>query len=158
MPNRNVIEHALTLALAALSGCAGLVPPARSNGAQFSEDGVHIAVVGQRCSESGDAGRPGQRLLQVTLAIEVGNATPRPLAVRRESMTLVLPGEVAARTSTPEAAQILDVDPGTTAPFELSFVAHGVRCNQELRLEASAAVESRGRPITIGGVRFVPRE
>jgi hypothetical protein len=155
--NQSVTFHVLVLA-ASVTGCAGMLPPARSKGAQFSDDGVHVAVIGQQCVESPDPSRPGKTLLDLTLAIEVGNATLRPIVVHRERITLVLPSDVPVRTSTPVAALIMDVDPGTTTPFELRFVAQDVKCTQELRLETSAALESRDRLVAIGAVRFVPRE
>jgi hypothetical protein len=157
VPNRDVTNHVLALALAAVSGCAGMLPPAQSTGAQFSDDGVHVAVIGQSCVESPDASRPGKSLLDLTLTIEVGNATIRPIVVHRDRIALMLPGKVAARTSTPTAALIMSVEPGTTSPFELRFVGPDVKCTQELRLETSDALESRGRSIAVNGVRFVPR-
>jgi hypothetical protein len=144
------------LLLGALAGCAGMSPVARTTGATFSDDGIHLAVVGQRCSQVPDAGHPGKRLLDATFVIEVGNPTFGAVVVHPDQMVLVTPGDVGIRPTTVGAAEVVVVETGTTVPFMLRFVAERITCSQELRLEPMTALESGGRPIVLAPVRFVP--
>jgi len=143
------------LLLVAATGCGTMLPPAHSSGAAFSEEGVVLAVVGQSCQQSPDANQTSKTRLDATFAIEVGNPSRVPLTVHPDRFALVVPDGTEVRTSTPEAAQSVAVESGTTSRLLLRFVANG-NCSQELRLVPTAAIEMRGRPINIDPVRFVP--
>lgn len=131
-------------------------PPARTSGATFSDDGVQLAVVGQRCSQVPDPNHPGRRLLDAAFAIEVGNPTYGALVVHPDRMTLVTLGGVTTRPTVVGGVDALPVETGTTTPFMLRFVAEGIKCSQELRLEPKTALELNGQPIVIAPIRFVP--
>jgi hypothetical protein len=158
-PSIAAFRFALLLALVltgAAFGCAGMRPPARTSGATFSDDGVQLAVVGQRCSQVPDPKHPRKRLLDATFAIEVGNPTYGTVVVHPSRMILVMPGEVAMRPTVVGAVDVVAVETGITSPFVLRFVAEGISCAQELRLEPNTALELNGQPIVIAPIRFVP--
>ena len=144
------------LLLLAATGCGtSMLPLARSSGAAFSQEGVVLAVVGQTCQPSPDATQPSKTRLDATFATEVGNPTRGSLTVHPDGFVLTVADGTSVRTSTPEAAQAVSVESGTTTRFMLRFVANG-SCSQEMRLVPSAAIELRGSPILIDPVRFVP--
>jgi hypothetical protein len=133
-----------------------MVPPARSSGIALSEEGIQLAVVGQVCKQSRATSAPSPPLLDVTLAIEVGNPTPGLVSVYPDRLVLVAPGGVFARASTSEAVNPLSVDGGTTVPVTLHFKVMGATCSQEMGLDARSALQWQGRPVTVSAIRFVP--
>ena len=146
----------LLMALGLGSGCAKMLPPARSSGATLSDDGISLAVVGQTCADLHPGGAPPSLSIEMTLAIEVGNPTPEPVGVHPERMMLLAPSPVAPRFLKREDSQPMAVTGGTTAPFTVHFVAPGVKCSQEMQLDSSSALEWRGGPVILSAVRFVP--
>ena len=143
------------LLLMAATGCGTMLPLAHSSGAAFSEEGVVLAVVGQTCQPAPDPNQPSKTRLDATFAIEVGNPTRGSLTVHPDGFVLTVADGTSARTSTPEAAQPVSVESGTTTRLMLRFVANG-SCSQEMRMVPTAAIELRGSPIVIDPVRFVP--
>jgi hypothetical protein len=131
-------------------------PPARTSGATFSNDGVLLAVVGQRCSQVPDPNHPGKGLLDATFAIEVGNPTYGAVVAHPGRMILVMPGGVTMRPTVVGGVDAVPVETGTTTPFMLRLVAEGIKCSEELRLEPKTALELNGQPIAIAPIRFVP--
>jgi hypothetical protein len=148
---------ALATLLLNLAACGGLLPPARSSGARFSEEGVLLAVVGQSCKPSPAAQPQGLPQLEATLAIEVGNPSRGALTVDPARFLLVVGEGTPVPTSTTDAGPPASVEPGTTARFLVHFVARGA-CTQEMQLLPSSAIESRNGAINIAPVRFVPVE
>ncbi len=140
------------------AGCAKMLPPARSSGATLSDEGISLAVVGQRCAEVRPAGATGSPSLEATLAIEVGNPTPEPVTVHPERLMLLAPGPIAPRFLNAEDSQPVSVPGGTTEPFTVQYVAPGVMCSHEMRLDSSSALEWNGRPVVLSTVHFTPVE
>lgn len=149
----------LLLALGPGAGCAGkMLPPARSSGATLSDDGISLAVVGQSCTEVHPGGAAAPPTLEATLAIEVGNPTPEPVTVRPDRMRLLAPAPIAPRFLKPEDGLPASVAGGTTEPFTVQYVAPGISCSHELRLDSRSALEWRGQPVTLAAVHFTPVE
>jgi hypothetical protein len=146
----------LLVAIGLGTGCAKMLPPARSSGATLSDDGISLAVVGQTCAELRPAGVSVPPSVEMTLAIEVGNPTPEPVGVNPERMMLFAPGPIAPRFLKREDSQPVAVNGGTTAPFTVQFVAPGVMCSQEMRLDSSSALEWRGQKVVLTPVNFTP--
>ena len=138
------------------AGCAAMLAPARSSGIALSEEGIQLAVVGQVCKQSRSTSASSPPLLDATLAIEVGNPTPGLVSVYPDRLILVAPGGVSARASTPQGSNPLSVESGTTVPVRLHFTLAGANCSQEMQLDASSALESQGRPVTVSAIRFLP--
>jgi len=144
------------LLLLAATGCGtSMLPLARSSGAAFSQEGVVLAVVGQTCQPAPAADQPSKARLDATFAIEVGNPTRGSLTVHPDGFVLTVADGTSVRTLTPEAAQPVSVESGTTSRLMLRFVANG-SCSQEMRLVPASAIELRGSPIVIDPVSFVP--
>lgn len=148
----------LLLALGLGAGCAKMLPPARSSGATLSDDGISLAVVGQRCAEVGPAGGTASPALEATLAIEVGNPTPEPVTVHPERMMLLAPGPIGPRFLKAEDSQPVAIPGGTTQPFTVQYVVPGVTCSHEMRLDSRSALEWNGRPVVLAAVHFTPAE
>jgi len=140
------------------AGCAKMLPPARSSGATLSDEGISLAVVGQSCAEVRPAGATTPPFLEATLAIEVGNPTPEPVTVHPERMMLLAPGPIAPRFLKREDSQVVEVTGGSTQPFTVQYVAPGVTCSHELRLDSRAALEWRGQPVVLSALHFTPIE
>jgi hypothetical protein len=140
---------------AALTDCSKPLPPVRGTGLVFSEEGIHLAVVGQSCSHDGLPEGAKKGFVDATVAIEVGNPTSSPVAVYRDRFVLVPSNGSTVRTYTPAAAEGMSVETGVTVAFTLSFMVRRASCSQQMRLEPDSALEFRGRPINIGAVQFV---
>jgi hypothetical protein len=151
------IARVLMLVTVTTACAVPLPPPVRDNGLVFSDEGVHLAVVGQTCIPSKDP-HPGKKdrdvSVETTLAIEVGNPTIYALAVHRSALLLIASDGSAVQTSTREAAENMVVENGATTTFTLQFRIPAVSCSQALRLEPNSAIELRGKPVNIGPVRF----
>lgn len=140
-------------------GCATkMLPPARSSGATLSDDGISLAVVAQSCAEIHAAGTPDSVSLEATLAIEVGNPTLEPVTVHPEKMLLLAPGPIAPRFLKREDGQVVSIPGGTTQPFTVQYVAAGITCAHEMRLDSRTALEWNGRPVVLSAVHFTPIE
>jgi hypothetical protein len=141
------------------AGCATkMLPPARSSGASLSDEGISLAVVSQSCAEVHSTGAPASVSLEATLAIEVGNPTPESVIVRPDKMMLLAPGPIAPRFSKGEDSQPVSVPGGTTQPFTVLYVAPGITCTHEMRLDSRTALEWNGRPVALSAVHFTPVE
>jgi hypothetical protein len=149
----------MLMALGLGAGCATkMLPPARSSGATLSDEGISVAVVGQRCAEVHPAGASASVSLEATLAVEVGNPTPEPVTVYPEKMMLLVPGPIAPHFSKREDSQAVSISGGTTQPFAVQYVAPGITCTHEMRLDSTTALEWNGRPVVLSAVRFTPTE
>lgn len=149
----------LLIALGLCAGCATkMLPPARSSGATLSEEGISLAVVSQSCAEVHPAGAPASVSLEATLAIEVGNPTLEPVTVRPEKMMLLAPGPVGPRFLKREDGQLVSIPGGTTQPFTVQYVAPGITCTHEMRLDSRTALVWNGRPVVLAAVHFTPVE
>ncbi len=135
-----------------------MLPPARSSGATLSDEGISLAIVGQRCSEVRPAGTTASPSLEATLAIEVGNPTPEPVIVHPERMMLLAPGPIGPWFLKREDGQPVSIEGGTTQPFTVQYSVPGVTCSHEMRLDSRAALEWNGRPVVLPAVHFTPVE
>lgn len=150
-----VLHLLMTLGFGA--GCATtMLPPARSSGATLSDEGISLAVVSQRCAEIQPTGKAASVVLEATLAIEVGNPTRDPVIVYPEKMRLLAPGPLAPRFLKSEDSQPVAINGGTTQPFTMQYVAPGITCTHELRLDSRSALEWNGRPVVLSAVHFTP--
>jgi hypothetical protein len=61
--------------LLAVAPACSMMPPAQTSGA-LSRDGVEMAVVGERCTETVETDWPGANLVQTTVEVQVGNSAP----------------------------------------------------------------------------------
>ena len=148
---------AVPLFLAAVGpGCA-LAPPFRSSGPSVSQDGVQLAVTRQRCAQVPEPDEYGWDLVEATLEVQIRNATPATLIVRRDAFRLLGPDGTALKTLTWRAADPLAIDGGATRTFQLRFMTHGgLECAGEMALDVDAGLSLPDGPVKIGTVKFVP--
>ena len=150
----------LSLSLAAgtmLAPACALTPPAQTSGAAKSDNGVALAVIGQRCTETVETELPGVPLVEAHIQVEVRNTAPPPLVVHRDAFHLRGADGRAIPTSSWQADQPLPVEAGQTRTFELRFMSRGgLSCTKEMQLEASTGITKGDAPVQIGAVSFVP--
>ena len=159
MTSTNTIALVSSLALlAALAPACGFTPPAQNSGAVKSDNGVALAVVGQRCTETVETELPGVPLVETHVQVEVRNSAPPPLVVHRDAFHLRGADGRAIPTATWQAAEPLPIEAGQTRTFELRFMSRGgLSCTKEMQLEASASAITKGdAPVQLGAVSFVP--
>jgi hypothetical protein len=148
----------LSLALVAgvTSACA-LRPPVQSSGPSISQEGIAVAVVGQRCEQGREPDR-NNPLAEVTVLVRVHNPTRDAATIHRTDFRLVGDERYALRTRSWGAAEPLRVEPGADETFDLRFMARGAfECAKELRLDPGTGVVTRDRVVKLLPVSFVPR-
>ena len=150
----------LFLSLAAgtmLAPACALTPPAQTSGAAKSDNGVALAVIGQRCTETVETDLPGVPLVEAHVQVEVRNTAPPPLVVHRDAFHLRGADGRAIPTTSWRAEEPLPIAAGQTRTFELRFMSRGgLSCTKEMQLEASAGITKGNAPVQIGAVSFVP--
>jgi hypothetical protein len=142
---------------AALSPACALAPPAQNGGAAKSDNGVAVAVVAQRCTETVETDLPGVPLVETHVQVEIRNTAPPPLVVHRDAFHLRGPDGRAVPTATWQASEPLPIEAGQTRTFELRFMSRGgLSCTKAMQLEAAAGITKGDAPVQIGAVTFVP--
>lgn len=140
-----------------LAPACALTPPAETSGAAKSDNGVALAVVGQRCTETVETELPGVPLVETYVQVEVRNTAPPPLVVHRNAFHLRGADGRAIPTTSWRAEDPLPIEAGQTQTFELRFMSRGgLSCTKEMQLEASAGITKGNAPVQIGAVSFVP--
>jgi hypothetical protein len=145
------------VALAALAPACALHPPVQNSGAAVDATGVEISVTGQSCTETVETDLPGVNLVDATVEVQVRNAAPPPLVIRRDAFRLRGADGRAIPTSTWRASDPLSIEAGQASTFELRFMSRGgLSCTKPMQLEASAGITKGAGPVRIGAVSFVP--
>ncbi|HEY4395314.1 MAG TPA: hypothetical protein VGP64_14690, partial [Polyangia bacterium] len=140
-----------------LAPACALTPPAQTSGAATSDNGVALAVIGQRCTETVETDLPGVPLVEAHVQVEVRNTAPPPLVVHRDAFHLRGADGRAIPTTSWRAEEPLPIAAGQTRTFELRFMSRGgLSCTKEMQLEASAGITKGNAPVQIGAVSFVP--
>ncbi len=142
--------------LLALAPACAMSPPAQNAGS-LASDGVQVAVVGQRCSETVETDWPGANLVEATVQFQVRNTNPNPVTVKREE--LYLRGTDGRRVQSRdwnESAPVT-VESGQTQTFDLRYLTRGgLSCTKPMQLDATSAIRVGAEPVRIGAVTFVP--
>jgi hypothetical protein len=140
-----------------LAPACALQPPAQNGGAAKSDNGVAVAVVAQRCTETVETDLPGVPLVEAKVEVEIRNAAPPPLIVHRDAFRLRGPDGRAVPTISWQAGDPLPIEAGQTRNFELRFMSRGgLSCTKAMQLEASAGITKGDAPVQLGAVTFVP--
>ena len=138
--------------------CAPFGPPSWRGSPAVSKDGVQMTVARQSCTENVDTDFPGEDLVEATLEVEVRNATPAALLVKRDQFRLVAPDGAAVRPVTWRSGDPLTVAAGAVGAFELRFMSRGtLACDAELALDPQKGVTTGAAPVHLAGLHFVPR-
>ena len=138
------------------AGCA-LRPAFRNDGPVTSHEGVELAVVGQRCDQFEEPHQYGNDLVESVVEVQVRNATPAPLTVRRDAFRLITPDGFALKTLTWNAGQPVTMSGGQTRTFELRFMTRGsLECAREMVLDADSGLTLPAGPVRVTSVRFTP--
>jgi len=152
---RKVLVRFSPLLLALGSACA-MSPPAQNAGA-LSNDGVQVAVVGQRCTETVETDWQGANLVETTVQFQIRNANPNPVTVNREQ--LYLRGTDGRRVQSRDWSESspVTVESGQSQTFDLRYLARGgLSCTKPMQLDAESAITVGTTPLRIGSVTFVP--
>ena len=122
-----------------------------------SENGVALAVIGQRCTETVETELPGVPLVEAHVQVEVRNTAPPPLVIHRDAFHLRGADGRAIPTASWQADEPLPIEAGQTRTFELRFMSRGgLSCTKPMQLEASTGITKGDAPVQIGAVSFVP--
>ena len=148
----------VTFGLTMVASACGLQPPIRNSGDVTTADGVQVAVLGQRCSQTVDNYLPGSDLVEMTVQIEVRNNTPDTLGIYRNGFRLTGTDGRSIPTSTWFSNRPMALGPQQTQTFDLRFMSHGgLSCSKEMTLESPSAIVRGTTTTTIGSIRFVAR-
>jgi len=142
--------------LLALAPACAMSPPAQSAGT-LARDGVEVAVVGQRCTETVETDWPGANLVQATVEFQVRNSNPNPVTVNREQ--LYLRGSDGRRVMSRDwnSNDAVQVASGQTQTFQLRYMTRGgISCTKPMQLDAESGISVGAVPLRIGSVTFVP--
>jgi hypothetical protein len=114
-------------------------------------------VTRQRCDQVSEPDEYGWDLVETTLEVQIRNATPAKLTVRRDAFRLLGPEGTALKTLTWRAADPLTIEGGATGTFQLRFMTHGgLECAGEMALDVDGGLSLPDGPVKIGAVTFVP--
>jgi hypothetical protein len=147
---------ALAIAAGGLAPACALKPPIQNSGA-LAKDGVQVAVVGQRCSETVEPEWPAANLVETVVELQVQNSGAGAVTVHRDQLRLrgVDGREVPAGDWC--AADPLAVESGQTKTFTVRFMTRGgLSCTQPMSLDADAGFTMGAAPVQVGAVTFVP--
>jgi hypothetical protein len=150
------IELCVVSILALGPSCMPLSPTPPTVAPAVSPEGVRVAVVAQACTESQDHDDRGEDLAEASVRVEVQNASGAGATVHREQFRLRTPDGFALKPQTWGAAEPVAVSAGATQRFELRFMARGLACAREVRLDPSSGVRLGDKPVALAAVRFVP--
>jgi hypothetical protein len=142
--------------LLALAPACAMSPPAQNAGS-LARDGVQVAVVGQRCTETVETDWPGANLVEATVQFQVRNSNPNPVTVNQEQ--LYLRGTDGRRVPSRgfESREPVHVESGQSQTFDLHFMTRGgISCTKPMQLDAESGITVGTEPLRIGSVTFVP--
>jgi hypothetical protein len=132
-----------------LSGC--YLHAARSSPPLSSAEGVRVRLLGQDCADDmGADGEPVSRYLSV--ALELSNPTPQPLAFTPAAVQLSVDGD---RASAREEGGRQQVPPGQTRSFQLFFVHHAL-CRGDFALAFDGALHLGAQPVALAALHVTP--
>jgi len=155
-------NHAISLSVVSIlalgPSCMPLSPTPPTVTAAVSPEGVRVAVVAQSCSQGRDYDDRGEDLAEESVRVEVQNSSPANATIQREQFRLRTPDGFALAPQTWGAAEPLSVSAGATQRFELRFMARGLECAREVRLDPRSGVRLGDKPVALAAVRFVPSE
>jgi hypothetical protein len=142
--------------LLALAPACAMSPPAQNAGS-LTSDGVQVAVVGQRCSETVETDWPGANLVETTVQFQIRNTNPNPVTVNREQLYLRgTDGRKVQSRDWNEHAPIT-VESGQSQTFDLRYMTRGgLSCTKPMQLDAESAISVGSTPVRIGAVTFIP--
>lgn len=146
----------LGLAAGGLAPACALKPPVENSGA-LAKDGVQVAVVGQRCTETVEAEWPGANLVETVVEVQVQNNGAAPLTVHRDQLKLRGVDGRKVPSGGWCAADPISVDPGQTKTFAVRFMTRGgMSCTKPMALDADAGITVGAAPVQVGAVTFLP--
>ena len=137
--------------------CASMRPPAQNSGPTLSTEGVQLAVLRQSCTQSQEPDQTGNDLAEAVVEVQVRNAAPAPVTIRRTAFRLLTPDGFALKTMTWGSADALVLAGGETRAFEIRFMSRGsLACGRELQLDPGAGVCLGGKSVKMKAVTFTP--
>jgi hypothetical protein len=146
----------LALAAGGLVPACALKPPVENSGA-LAKDGVQVAVVGQRCTETVEPEWPGANLVETVVELQVHNGGPAPVTVHRDQLKLRGLDGRKVPSGGWCAADPISVDAGQTKTFAVRFMTRGgMSCTKPMVLDADAGITVGAAPVQIGAVTFLP--
>jgi hypothetical protein len=142
--------------LLALAPACAMSPPVQNAGTVAS-DGVQVAVVGQRCTETVETDWPGANLVETTVEFQVRNTNANPVTVNREQLYLRGTDGRPVRSRGWDSGQSVLVGSGESKTFDLQFMSRGgMSCTKPMQLDAAAGLTVGTMPLRVGSVTFVP--
>jgi len=152
---RNSLLRFAPLLLVLGPACA-TTPPVQNAGSVAS-NGVQVAVVGQRCTETVETDWPGANLVQATVEFQVRNSNPNPVTVNREGLFLRGTDGRPVPSRGWESGDTVLVGSGETRTFDLRFMTRGgISCTKPMQLDAASGITVGTVPLRMGSVTFVP--
>jgi hypothetical protein len=146
----------LALALFGLLPACALKPPVENSGS-VSKDGVQVAVIGQRCTETVEPEWPGANLVQAVVEVQVANSGSAPLTVHPDQLRLRGTDGRKVPTNGWGAHEALSVDAGQSRTMKVEFMTRGgLSCTKPMQLDADAGITMGATPVKVGAVTFVP--
>lgn len=146
----------LALGLFGLLPACALKPPVENSGTA-SKNGVQVAVIGQRCTETVEPEWPGANLVQAIVELQVANTGSAPLTVHPDRLDLRGTDGRKVPTAGWGAGDTLSVDAGQSRVVKVRFMTRGgLSCTKPMQLDADSGITMGTAPVKVGSVTFVP--
>ena len=147
---------ALAVGLFAFLPACALKPPVENSGT-VSKDGVQLAVIGQRCTETVEPEWPGANLVQTIVEVQFANAGSAPLTIHPDRFHLRGTDGRKVPAGGWRAREPLSVDAGQSKKVKVEFMTRGgLSCTKPMELDADSGVTVGATPVKVGSVTFVP--
>jgi hypothetical protein len=155
-PRMSLLVLTATFGAAILASGCGLHPPVQNSGAVATADGIQIALLGQRCSQTVETDWAGNDLVEMTVQIEVRNGTSTELGVHRDDFRLIGADGRSVPPSSGFANDPISLAPRQAQTFQLRFMSRGgLSCSKEMTLESPSAIVRGTETAKLGTIKFV---
>jgi hypothetical protein len=155
--------RALALTVTGLATSCGYATPYKTSGAALSQDGVQIALVGERCFVNPNTDQfpmvanDVDDILLVGLDLQVKNESKQVTVLSLNRFRLLGDTRTEHLAMPPEESGVVKLAPGETRMVPLDFRRQtALDCHNELALTAEGAVAIEGKPVYVASIHFQP--
>jgi hypothetical protein len=149
----------LAMGVLVATGACGYNQPYRTSGPVLAQEGVELAVAGERCAVNRSAEQfptvVDDDRLDLAVDLRLKNQSENPVLVVRDRFQLTERQGISTSTIKPLGAGVVTVLPGETTLVPLEFQQRGqLDCHHELALDPVDAVQMGGKKVALAPIRF----
>ncbi len=158
---KNTSIFVLSLAAAGLAASCGYTAPYQNSGPALSQEGVKIALVGERCYVN----RSGEQYpttivddeLHVGVDLKVTNQSDQVATLALENFQLEETAGGEHAVMHPQESGSVALSPGQSTDVALDFADKAeLDCHHDLKLDSQGAIAIQGRPASLASIHFQP--